>query len=307
MDRLISVPYVLRESTPPLLWILCLCSPSPLSMSLVVIRHGERLDYTTRDSGGNWTATASRPFDPPLTPHGIDQAKNAGLRIAELCTEHNLPAPTQAYSSPLRRCGETLSNAIKNCFPDGATNTISLEHGLVESANEDWYRSWCVPEANGTWGGPNAHRKGTPIDEGVLDKRSLEPATTLYNSIEAMNAYDTVACPVNTEHTSFRDLSGYKWGSFEKEPDQKTRMRTVADTLAARHNGETIIVCSHGGPCTHMFEVLTGEDWGKAGPCGYTAISVYSYTIEESGEVKWEKKAVNDVEHTAGIAGGTWH
>ena len=34
-------------------------------------------------------------------------------------------------------------------------------------------------------------------------------------------------------------------------------------------------------------------------------MGVYSYTIQESGEVKWDKKAVNDVEHTAGIVGGT--
>ena len=44
---------------------------------IVIIRHGERLDnvdYT-------WTETAARPYDPPLTEKGAEQARNAGKQL----------------------------------------------------------------------------------------------------------------------------------------------------------------------------------------------------------------------------------
>lgn len=132
--------------------------PSPC---LVVMRHGERLDYTTRDAGGNWQASAARPWDPPLTAHGVEQARLAGERIEALCAEHDLLPPKHFYSSPLKRCAETLSGTL-------LPGVVRIENGLVESVNEDWYRSWCCPGSDGTWGGPNGKRTGTPIDEKSL-------------------------------------------------------------------------------------------------------------------------------------------
>jgi broad specificity phosphatase PhoE len=227
--------------------------------------------------------------------------------MQQLCQEHGLPVPTWAYSSPLKRCGETLSNCV--VAGDLPIPSIQLEHSLVESVNEDWFRSWCVPEANGTWGGPNKHRKGTDIDDALVDARAHGPPTSLYNTPSMMNQYETVPCPVNEEYdeTKMVDLSGYKWNNFETYEGQMSRLKVLADELAVRHAGESMIVCSHGGPCTHLFEALSGQSWGNAGPCGYTAISLYSYEIDSDGKVTWDLKKVNDVEHVGGVVGGTWH
>lgn len=48
-----------------------------INQRMIVIRHGERLDavdYT-------WTDSAPRPYDPPLTECGIQQAAEAGKRF----------------------------------------------------------------------------------------------------------------------------------------------------------------------------------------------------------------------------------
>ena len=44
-------------------------------MPLFVARHAARVDYAERDGGGNWTAKAERPWDPPLTAEGARQGE----------------------------------------------------------------------------------------------------------------------------------------------------------------------------------------------------------------------------------------
>ena len=57
-------------------------------MSVVVVaRHGERTDYVHRDQGLNWVQEQRRslgqPWNPPLTPHGKQQATRLGLHLAK--------------------------------------------------------------------------------------------------------------------------------------------------------------------------------------------------------------------------------
>ena len=63
--------------------------------TLVICRHGERLDYVQ----GGWTASAARPWDPPLTPKGHDQAALAGAAIAGHLEALRLP-PVRMTSLP---------------------------------------------------------------------------------------------------------------------------------------------------------------------------------------------------------------
>ena len=81
---------------------------------VMVMRHGERQDYFDKDRGINWTATAERPFDPPLTTGGIGQAKKAGKRVQELLKQFGKPSLSAAFTSPLKRCGETISNVLSS-------------------------------------------------------------------------------------------------------------------------------------------------------------------------------------------------
>jgi len=128
------------------------------------MRHGEREDYSQKGKGSNWTASAPHPFDPPLTPNGLKQGEAAGVKILSLLESFRKPAPTAAYTSPLKRCGETLSSALVGMGSSTATSVpLNIETGLVESINEDWYRSWGAPGADSTWGGPAHCRKGMPV------------------------------------------------------------------------------------------------------------------------------------------------
>ena len=86
--------------------------------SIIVIRHGERLDcvdYT-------WAETAARPYDPPLTEKGVEQARDAGKRfVGKVCRESRDSNPTDTLthththtqeihcivSSPFLRCLQT--------------------------------------------------------------------------------------------------------------------------------------------------------------------------------------------------------
>ncbi|GMH53142.1 hypothetical protein TrRE_jg9061 [Triparma retinervis] len=211
---------------------------------------------------------------------------DAGVRITELASQFSLSPPTRAYTSPLKRCGETLSSALVGMNKVGAI-PLNIEVGLVESINEDWYRSWGAPGADSTWGGPPTCRKGTPVDVSDMDPRVLEPAGSLYNTTEMMNSYDTVRAPVLGDHDVMFDATPYNWNNLETKKNQHTRLRSVVEGLAKKHLGESLVVCSHGGPCTHIYEELTGERWEQAGPCGYTAISVYEYEVVGE-ELKWK-------------------
>ena len=101
---------------------------------VIIFRHGERHDYEERNAGRNFTATADRPFDPPLTLNGCKQGSLCGLRILQLQESLSIPAVTKIYTSPLIRCGQTASHAAQSLNLE----SITIENGLVESINEDW-------------------------------------------------------------------------------------------------------------------------------------------------------------------------
>ena len=113
--------------------------------AIIVIRHGERLDYVCRDSGKNWIPTSPEPWNPPLTRQGLEQAQSLGRMLHEHIQTYNLP-PTisHVYSSPLLRCVQTAAETIKS-YEEIATSAVEtkissklkvkIEHGLVESMN----------------------------------------------------------------------------------------------------------------------------------------------------------------------------
>lgn len=45
-----------------------------IHQTIIVIRHGERIDLVDY----SWTDTAARPYDPPLTDKGVEQAREVG-------------------------------------------------------------------------------------------------------------------------------------------------------------------------------------------------------------------------------------
>jgi len=57
-----------------------MATKSGKSQHVVVVRHGERVDHVDSE----WTSTASRPYDAPLTDKGVSQAQDTGPRLKAL-------------------------------------------------------------------------------------------------------------------------------------------------------------------------------------------------------------------------------
>lgn len=94
------------------------------SMSRIyVVRHGMRIDHEDR----SWGKEAPRPFDPPLSPTGLEQAWQTGLYLKKF-------EITAVYASPLLRTIQTAAEIVKTLdLP------INVEGGLTEWLNPKWY------------------------------------------------------------------------------------------------------------------------------------------------------------------------
>ena len=283
---------------------------------LVAARHGEREDYIQRDAGENWIATADRPWDPPLSSAGQQQVRDLGRRIARSLVEHGLPPVSVVYASPLLRCCQTAAGAILGLEDEAGTDLaaqsplqINIEHGIVESLCEKWYRSWSLPGADGTWG----YCPAKPIVDGgsvwdvdvtTLHPKARVPAHELFLPPTDMEAILRQTCGeaiqsrstdiVNASYTNSAVplTDEFCWGRFESRKMQLARAKTLADTLAARHPTETILLLSHGSPVTHIFEVVSGKDWTVHGVSGYASFSTYQHESVEKTNVCWKEAIV---------------
>ncbi|KAJ1679377.1 hypothetical protein EV182_002174 [Spiromyces aspiralis] len=116
----------------------------PPQLALYIVRHGERLDHIDP----NWAETAPTPYDPPLTPEGLQQASRTGQWIysheQRVCSGTAL-ATTDYHilTSPFLRCTQTsysLYKGFQSCLPwpvdaTAAIRTnwdIAVEPGLSE-------------------------------------------------------------------------------------------------------------------------------------------------------------------------------
>ncbi|MCB0036292.1 MAG: histidine phosphatase family protein [Anaerolineales bacterium] len=90
---------------------------------IYVVRHGMRLDHEEK----SWGKTAARPFDPPLSANGLEQARQTGIYLKQMDI-------TAVYASPLLRTIQTATEIVKTLdLP------IHVEDGLVEWLNPKWY------------------------------------------------------------------------------------------------------------------------------------------------------------------------
>ena len=239
---------------------------------VIAARHGERQDYLCLMRGENWVPTSDRPWDPPLTDLGWKQGAALGERIKQCIAEMNLPPLTQVYSSPFQRTQETAVAA--NAAFENAPR-VKVEHGLAESLSEPWYRSWSLPTSNGSWGYHECDQSGAilPVNLDTLHRAALHPASAIivppHPPIEG----------IDSKHRSISKISKvYCWGSFESHRDQRNRIESTVRTVAKA--GETVLLVSHGGPITHLYEALTGNNWWVHGEASYASFTVYELTPE---------------------------
>lgn len=272
---------------------------------LIIARHGARLDYEMREAGSNWVAAADRPHDPPLSSTGHQQARALGDKIHTLLRENGLGSGgdgmrvNHVYTSPLLRCCQTASGAINRLNEiygkggeeekDQDTVKLSVEHGLVESMSLSWYTSWCLPGSDSTWGFHQKLDSSTSekflSQEGVDEMKSKinicdlahQEVTETLLSLDDLMKHADFADKIQSDYTSLFNLreKNYKWSDFETRQANSERMEYIAKAILARHSNECILLVSHGGPTTHMYEQLTGNHWDTAPVCGYTGTSIY--------------------------------
>ena len=173
---------------------------------VIVVRHGERLDYILRDTKNvNWIKEEApdRPWDPPLTKHGHKQGQALGFALSNILKTNNLPSNIKAiYTSPFLRCrqtskeiaisymdqqqqqkerNETSSTATSTATTNNNNNDLKVyvEYGLAESFNENFYRSWSLPNSDSTWGFQKKELPYDKIDITTLHPMSKVPCQTL--------------------------------------------------------------------------------------------------------------------------------
>lgn len=248
----------------------------PPPTAVIVARHGERHDYNCILAGTNWVATAERPWDPPLSEYGHEQGRQLGRRMQQVLKEQKLAPLTAIYSSPLLRCRQTAVAAASA----STQSKVRVEPGLAESMNEHWYRSWSLPNSDGTWG-----------FKGVVNVDTLkEPAKR--SVLDLLKYDDNTIEGVDEEYQSLSTVSAdYCWGNFESSQNQRERMYKVMEDLARRHPGETIMLVSHGGPVTHLYQQLTEKDWWVHGEAAYASFSVYS---KDEKRKSWKPHIINE-------------
>ena len=256
-----------------------------IHMPLFLARHGERLDYDQLKKGVVWANDAARPWDPPLTPAGEEQGALLGSGAAVHASRLGLPPITRVISSPLLRCMQTAAAAAEKLgLP------VSVEPGLAEGVGEDWYRSWAVEGANGSWGANSAPVSAQTATEPSAARRAeaTQPAgTLLLDGKEYLGPRrDASYVPVwpAEQHTSC-------WDRFETEEDLANRLTAVLLALHERYPTESILALSHGGPCAHGFRGVTGLE---SPVTGYTALYVM---VRDDDAGKWTAPLVADTSH----------
>lgn len=262
---------------------------------VVVARHGERLDYyyhyNTDESmnGFNWLATAERPFDPPLTDHGKEQAKTLGRHLTSELLQLGLPSISEIYTSPLLRCRQTACGARSGLGGDENAIPVRVEPALVESINECWYRSWALPGSDGSWGylvnGEDYY------DVNTIHPLAKQPVQTLLEEWTSDEHIDKSY----TSKTSISEPYCFYPRHLETSAQQRQRMKEVVSSV--HQAGKTVLLVSHGGPVTHLFEELVGRNWHFFGEAGYCSYSIYKKTSSQSGSDKWEPVQINQSKH----------
>ncbi|KAJ2785656.1 hypothetical protein GGI15_001835 [Coemansia interrupta] len=155
-------------------------TPIPLpehTLTCYFVRHGERVDHIDDE----WAQTAHTPYDPPLTPHGLLQARQTGALIHALEHQDKSDAASETeylvLTSPFQRCAQT-AEALAQGFRQKSTRTarwsVAVEPGLSEVMSEGYFDAPVPDSLIGTC--IQRVRQGSVVyDEGYEVARSVLP------------------------------------------------------------------------------------------------------------------------------------
>jgi len=258
--------------------------------AILVARHGHRLDDEFVAQGRAWVPSTDTPWDPPMTEIGRRQASALGRAAVRHVHRLGLPPICRVFASPFVRCFETGAMVAK----EAGLGSVCMEPSLSESFGEHFYRSWCVPGANGNWGGPDGCGIGVHVAPERLKPASRQPASRLLlpERLLQVKALPARADPAYEPYLPFSALT-FRWGHFETEEQLAERMRAFFDFVADTFQGRTVILISHGGPLEALLTTL--EPGVKASMPGYCGLFVLHRPY--SGDGTWRAPVAADMDH----------
>jgi len=154
-----------------------------------------------------------------------------------------------------------------------------------------WYRSWALPGADGTWGYKlnGSHELGDPSQfhplskqpiQTLLDDWKTDPSATAAGGLD--ETYESI--------TKIETPYCFDPRNLETRKQQRRRMKETIEALSVP--GQTVLLVSHGGPVTHLFEELTGQEWTVHGESVYCCYSIY----KKDGD-SWTPVRVNEYQY----------
>jgi len=202
--------------------------------------------------------------------------------------ENGLPPVSRALSSPFVRCVDTCSRAA---IASGYPGKLCIEPAIAETVCDEWYYSWAIPGADANWAGPSHCRVGNrkvPLDK--MHPAALRPVGTLFLNPEDLNAPEHCGpSGVDLNYVPVVAASDLTRSAYKQESKAEASQKlAVLECCEALYPGETVLLCSHGGPCSEMYEhLITSTDQEKSlnersgsksptrarvGKVGYTAL-----------------------------------
>jgi len=150
-----------------------------------------------------------------------------------------------------------------------------VEPALSEGLVEEFWRSWAVPGADGTWGGPEDCGLGVPVTEADLRREAHGTAGSLVPTerLEHCGVGPALA-PLEAAYEPFLSFGElpYSWGRFEAEEQLEARMREFFDFVCRHHRGQTVLLVSHAGPVFALLRSVVPA--ARASLCGYCGLHV---------------------------------
>lgn len=218
----------------------------PSSFTLILVRHGERLDFARTGSWDNeWCDKNERSWDPRLSPVGQMQATDAAQLIAPFLPGAQLTVVT----SPFLRCAETAL-CLASGLGDAAPSVITVDNALCEFLHIDWFshhhaRKDFILTASEI-------RAGLDFHEGI--------------SLQAAAPKEILAYPV------------YPEDAVAMEARAGAVAAAVLTRAAAAHSPQVLVLVTHGGvACSILRSVLQACEGDPGTPIphmGFCSVSI---------------------------------
>mmetsp|Transcript_6266 Transcript_6266/g.7291 ORF Transcript_6266/g.7291 Transcript_6266/m.7291 type:complete len:299 (+) Transcript_6266:64-960(+) len=223
------------------------------SQTLFIVRHGDRWDY----SHPEWSSTAARPGDPPLSSLGHRQARDVGRYLDEVFARENIHArDITLLSSPFLRCiqtsNELLSEFHKTQGDVAETVSIQPEYSVFELDSKD--RGWHASL-------PTLAERKCYFPRMEEAHESMFVPTLPENRGQFLDRCEDVIRRLNTKY---------------QHPDGECTTTTITDAAAAggsvaQQQPRVIVIVTHAAGCVAMAKSASGkelQDINPAPPCG---------------------------------------